>query len=403
MIVDMKAWLSFAVVLFLAGFSISLRGAEISVHSDFEGGSVDVLEIDAENQSLKIFPADHPGKGWRCWWYFRVEGLSPEKSLTLEVGSAPWATPDRAHISDDGGKTWRHSGAGVRKDKNIIYTIPVTQSTMWFAWGPPFTPEDSKSLVDSIAANYEVATSFNLATTREDRPTPALKITAPGDASNRRVIWFQARQHAWESGSSWVAKGLADFLVSDVPAAIQLREKAEIYLVPIMDIDNTARGAGGKNQKPQDHNRDWSDAPHWHAVAAAQKYIKKADEEGRFALFVDLHNPAAGDRFPYYYIPSRDEMSEVGRGNLNRFLALSKLQINGPLRYMGRATESGSKYDPKNWTRISKNWVIAHTADEVVAATLETSWNTPASTIENYETVGRQLGQTASIYLLENQ
>ena len=61
--------------------------------------------------------------------------------------------------------------------------------------------------------------------------------------------------------------------------------------------------------------------------------------------------------------------------------------------------ESGAKYDPEAWTAISKNWVSHHTADHVVAVTLETSWNTPSSTAENYETVGRQLMIAVERYL----
>ena len=63
-----------------------------------------------------------------------------------------------------------------------------------------------------------------------------------------------------------------EWLVSDDPRAETLRKAAKIYVVPIMDIDNVAIGAGGKDQKPHDHNRDWSDQPHWHSVAAAQEH-----------------------------------------------------------------------------------------------------------------------------------
>ncbi|MCA9268468.1 MAG: hypothetical protein KDA41_08350, partial [Planctomycetales bacterium] len=54
--------------------------------------------------------------------------------------------------------------------------------------------------------------------------------------------------------------------------------------------------------------------------------------------------------------------------------------------------ESGPGYDG-NWRAISKNWVSFHTRPGVVAVTLETAWNTPASNTRGYETVGRELGQ----------
>lgn len=377
--------------------------AELTVDSDFEGGSGMVSEIDPEKQIIRIEPTDHPGKGWRCWWYVKIEGFQSDSKLTVNVGNAPWATPDRAHFRFDDEKTWQHSATGIREGKQISYTIPTIsrQKILYVAWGPPFVPSDAEKLVNAVSQQHENATAFELCKTREGRSTPALLISAPKspDMKARDVIWIQARQHAWESGSSWVAKGAIDWLVSDDSKATKLRKRAEIIVVPIMDIDNVARGAGGKSQKPQDHNRDWSDKPHWNSVRAAQAQILEADQDGKLALFIDLHNPGANDRFPYFYTPPKESLSPLGGKNLGRFLADAKTEITGPLKFTGRAVESGAKYDPEAWTAISKNWVSHHTADHVVAVTLETSWNTPSSTAENYETVGRQLMIAVERYL----
>jgi hypothetical protein len=239
-----------------------------------------------------------------------------------------------------------------------------------------------------------------LCKTREGRPTPAIRFTQSyGNSGSRANIWVQARQHAWEAGSSWVAKGLIDWLGSESAIAGRLKREAVITVIPIMDIDNVYLGAGGKNQKPQDHNRDWTDQPYWKAVAEAQRSIEAKDRSGRFALFIDLHNPGASERFLYYFVPPRESLSELGQRNLSRFVSASKDRITGPLRFTGRIAETGQSYDPKAWQAISKNWVSTHCQDHVVALTVETPWNTPSSTIEGYETVGRQLGEAIAKYL----
>ena len=173
-------------------------------------------------------------------------------------------------------------------------------------------PADAQRLVTSVAKQYEFAHAFELCRTRDDRPTPALRIS---QAENERPygIWIQARQHAWESGSSWVCRGLTQWLVGDDPRAASLRRQAQIYIVPIMDIDNVAIGAGGKNQKPHDHNRDWGEQPHWRATAAAMKLITAQDKARRFDLFVDLHNPDAGAKEPFYFVTPRELLAGVGR------------------------------------------------------------------------------------------
>ncbi|MEM7013384.1 MAG: M14-type cytosolic carboxypeptidase [Verrucomicrobiota bacterium] len=358
----------------------------MKVDIDFPGGSGEVITVNRDYQILTMKPSDHPGKGWRCWWYFKVTGLDPSEPLMIHLGDAPWATPDRAHFSTDN-KTWKLSDVGERDGRQILYKIAAESDTVWVAWGPPFLPADAKELVDHVAAESSAAEAFNLCDTREGNATPAIRF----NAGAKHLLWLQARQHAWESGSSWVAKGLIDYLAANPLSA-------EVVVVPIMDIDNVIRGAGGKNQSPQDHNRDWGEAPHWKAVAAAQKQLKAADEEGRLAAFIDLHNPGANDKQPFFFIPPREGMPEESVKTLTNFLIATQEEIVGPLRFSGKTIESGSNYD-RNWQKISKNWVAENTRPGVVSVTLETSWNTRASTIEGYETVGEQLGKALKRYL----
>lgn len=385
----MRIFLLLAATLAIPG----LAPAELVVETNFPSGSAEVESIDQTNGTIVLNPTNHPDRGWRCWWYFRLTGITPGNAVTLDVGDAPWATPNRATISSDGGKTWHHSNEGTRAKKRIRYQLTFETKTALIAWGPPFVPDDAKTLVERLAATSEEATAFSLCRTREDRDTPALRIGSVG----KPLIWIQARQHAWESGASWVGKGFAEWVVSEAPEAAKLRKNHEIVFVPIMDIDNVHRGAGGKSQQPQDHNRDWSDSPHWNAVAAAQKELSAAGGDNRLAMFIDLHNPGANDLFPYFYVPPADALSSEARANLAVFLDATKTEITGPLRFTGRIIESGAKYDPKAWTTISKNWV-AGLGSPAVAATLETSWNTPASTAEGYLTVGRQLGLAIARY-----
>ena len=378
---------------------------ELGVEVDFPGGSGVVSGIDQGARVIRVDPTLHEGKGWRCWWYFKLTGMEPGKAVRVDVGEAPWATPDRAAYRLEGEVAWRHTERGVREGKRIVYTVALPEGAggraIWMAWGPPFLPADAAALVERVAVESKAAEVFELCVTREGRATPGVRVAAKGGAAKRPFVWVQARQHAWESGSSWVAKGFIEWLVSDDRRAVALRERAEVVVVPIMDIDNVYRGAGGKNQAPQDHNRDWSEAPHWNAVAAAQARIRAAEAEGRMALFVDLHNPGANSKFPFFYVSPESELSGSGRERFDAFHTAAKAEIRGPLRFIGQMTVSGPKYDPKNWRKMSMNWVVANCGEGVVATTLETAWNTAASTSSGYETVGRQLGLAVELFLRE--
>lgn len=375
------------------------------VSIDFPNGSGEVQKIDQQARSITLVPTPHPGRGWACWWSFKLTGITPGETITLDVGEAPWATPDQATFSIDGGKTWKHTDPGKRQAKRITYKVKVDTPDALFAWGPPFTPADAQELVTHIAKAADGkdgchAEAFELCKSREGRPTPALKIIPPAAKDGRKPfgIVVTARQHAWESGGSWVGRGFAEFLASDDPAAASLRKSTIIYFVPLMDIDNVTIGAGGKNQDPHDHNRDWSDQPVFTAVAEMHKIIRQLDKDGTFDLYMDLHNPAAGDKSPFFFTGADELHQEPGVANMKLFVEEAKKQITGPLAFKGDSRKSGPQYD-KLWKSISGNWVNANCSPHVVALCLETSWNVPASTAENYLTVGRQLGVAVERFL----
>jgi hypothetical protein len=391
--------------------------AEIRVDTDFEGGSAKILEIDDASKRIRVMPAGDPAHGWPCWWYLRVSGLAAEDVLTLEVKPsdaqllrpgkhfgkplpAAWSQPDRATYSTDG-TTWKQTEEGQRHDDVIRYRITAAGDCVWLAWGPPFTPSDAKKLVEELGRLGDWVEAFELARSRGGRPCPALRI-AEGDRprGERPAIWLQARQHAWESGSSWVCRGFAEWLASDDPRAKSLRHKAEIVIVPVMDIDNTAAGNGGKESLPQDHNRDWTDQPHHPEVAAAQRHLKDLSDSGRLVLFVDLHNPGPTNKQPYFYVCPDETLEEIGRQNQERFLTVCRAEISGPLPLADKPQTSGATYDPQ-WKQMSKNWVSANAPPHAVAVTLETAWNTSHSTTEGYRRVGAQLGLAIERYLRE--
>lgn len=390
--------------LLICAASVPLRADEdapnsavLTASSDFAGGSAVIEAIDQSQRVIRLRPAKHEDRGWVCWWYVKLTGIKSGETLTLDVGGGVWATPDRAHYSTDG-KSWLQTEAGQRIGDRIVYKQQVDATTVWFAWGPPLVLDDAELLVQQ-AARHKFAKAIELCTSRDGHSVPAVEIRQEGARdADRYGIWIQARQHAWESGGSWVCRGFLEWLVSNDARAESLRKRSLVTVVPVMDVDNVQRGAGGKDEKPQDHNRDWSDAPHHPAVRAAIARIREQEAQGRFDLFVDLHNPGPSTQNPFYYIAPRSSLSPLGKRNLDAFLSASREELTGPLEFRGQVIESGPRYD-QNWQRISKNWVTQHTRPHVVAVTLETAWNTARSTPENYRRVGADLGRAIERYL----
>jgi hypothetical protein len=404
--------------LLLAAFSLACAGNvfPLTIESDFEAASVRVVNIDEASQTVRFMPGGDPKRGWPCWWLFRVSGIHEGKALTLELEasdlampqangvpsdkplSGVWAMPEHASFSVDG-KSWRHTDAGHKQDGRMIYTLRTDSPSVLVAWGPPYTPSHATAFVNEAAKGASSAQELELCKSREGRRVPMLRVREGDREDSRRFgVWVEARQHAWEAGSSWVCQGFAEWLLGGDPDAAWLRQHAEIFIVPIMDVDNTATGNGGKEGLPHDHNRDWMEKPNWNEVAAAQSHIRQLTREERMDVFLDLHNPGPSDKKAFFYALPADLVKEPMLTQRDRFIEFATSSIREVFPMLDAPKPDGPKYHPL-WRQMSGTWVSMNANPHTVAVCLETSWNTPQSTIEGYKAVGAQLGKAVRTYL----
>lgn len=385
----------------------------LAVHTNFQGGSARVVSVNQTSRTVRIQPGGDFKRGWPCWWYFRLSGCNVGEDLTVEVDAAEltkangsnlansWVLPTRATVSSDG-STWTHTGPRTLTGNVASWNIPATGKSMWIAWGPPFTPRDSENLVKE-AARSPHAEAFELCKSNEGRSVPALRVTQNEafDDTSRPYIWITARTHAWETGASWTCKGLVDWIVSEEPQAIALRSRNIINIVPIVDIDNTYLGNGGKEATPHDHNRDWMDEPVYAEVRTIQTMIRSQHQAGRFDFFMDMHDPGAGATRAVYFISPDEILTGEGKTRMNRFITISNEETTGPILINTNSTVVGPGYDA-GWSRLSSNWVSSLVKESNrFGICLEIPWNTVNSTTAGYTALGRQTGLAIERYLRE--
>jgi hypothetical protein len=132
------------------------------------------------------------------------------------------------------------------------------------------------------------------------RDLPMITVTnfAAPDA-NKKTVWLQSRQHAWETLTSFIEEGAIKFVVSDDPAARALRDQYVFIFTPMLDPDGCATGGVRFNANGYDVNRHWDEVdlrnPEWLRLAPEIWYPKKAVRDvvnsGRHInLMVNLHN-----------------------------------------------------------------------------------------------------------------
>jgi hypothetical protein len=405
------------VILFL--FIISsgvVIGQELKVTTNFESGSARVLLLDQQTQMIRITPAGDPKRGIPNWWYVRIDGINTAIPLVLEVEaredlipdentgvgkktSPAFTWPTQAALSLDG-KTWKQTAAGEKINNRMVYQVQPTAGTIWLAWGPPFTPTDALHFVNRISQTHSFAKAFTLGRSRAGREVPALQIAEGSKLTDQRpAIWISARHHAWECGGSWVGAGLVEWLVSDDAQAKWLRQHAEIFVVPLLDVDHVATGDGGKHSEPQDHNLDRSATPHWPEVAATQQRILALAAAGRMNLFLDLHNPSPGNKQQTAYVIEKAYMPEKAEPRKLRFVELMVEVFGGLKQNPARPPAE----NPALFHRVSVPWVLEHGNANTIAFCIETPWNTPAGTPEGYGIVGRKLGSAIEKLLREEE
>ncbi len=118
---------------------IIAQAGELTVSTDFEGASADVVRIDQRH--VVIQPAGDPQFGWPCWWYFRLDGIQPGETVTIEVSAtdmkkqdgkplgSDWALPRRAAYSIDG-KNWQQTEPAEPTDGHATWTLPIDRAVV---------------------------------------------------------------------------------------------------------------------------------------------------------------------------------------------------------------------------------------------------------------------------------
>lgn len=74
---------------------------------------------------------------------------------------------------------------------------------------------------------------------------------------NKKVIVITSRVHPGESNASYLVHGVIKFLLSDVPEAVDLREKFVFKIIPMLNPDGVVYGNYRSSMLGVDLNRRW--------------------------------------------------------------------------------------------------------------------------------------------------
>lgn len=312
--------LALAAMALLAGPSTraAASGAQgpVRFNTAFEGAAVGRIDVVGETEFKVHVPGQQDQRGRNrqaTWYYFRMDNVrGRELTLTL-TGFLPGEYNDRPSPHMNGeprpvfshdGERWQHVSAMTWDDtaKEGRFTLRAEGDSLWLALVPPYTHTRLVRLLDEIGstphARVEVVGRSVLG--RDLQVVTVTDFGTPDDA--KKTVWLQARDHAWETPTSFIMEGALKFIVSDDPAARALRQKNIFVFTPMVDPDGCALGRVRFNAHGWDLNRHWDDVdlrdPVWLQRLPEVWYYKKAIRDyvgtGRtISLMVNLHNTIA--------------------------------------------------------------------------------------------------------------
>ncbi len=287
--------------------------ASIGIFANFEGGNMGKTE-QVTPTHLRVAvqgQADQDQRNRQTnWYYFRLENL-PAQQVTVELTElmgeynyrpAHAVTKNTRPVYSYDGTAWQHfRDDEVEWDQQQVrlrLRFTPRQSKLWIAHTPPYTNRNLETLLAAHRSSPFLKSQV-VGKSVEKRDLLLFTITnSKKPDAGKKVIWLMFRQHAWESGTSWVCDGALRFLLSSDKRAVSLRDQMIFKIFPMADPDGVAHGGVRFNRNGFDLNRNWDtvDPVKMPEITAQRKALFAWLDAGqRIDLFLTLHNTESGE------------------------------------------------------------------------------------------------------------
>ena len=283
----------------------------VRFNTAFESGSIGVIEqLGPDEYRLNVRgQQDARGRNRQAtWFYFRMDDVAG-RELTIRLSAfrgeynerpstpaGPWMRP----VFSTDGERWEHfqDAAWDAEKAELTLNVRVAANTVWIAHVPPYPHTRVLTLLGEIKrsphALVEVIGESVLG--RELHLVTVSNFAVP--VANKKVVWLQARQHAWECGTTFLVEGALRFVTSNDPAAAKLRDTTIFKFIPMINVDSVVRGEVRFNANGFDPNRQWDEVdfrdPTWLQRNPEIWYVKKAllaqHAQKPIDLAINFHN-----------------------------------------------------------------------------------------------------------------
>jgi len=310
--------------------------ADIVLSQNFDSGSLNVggssvNYTNALQPAVTLTPRHTFDNQW--WWvHFQatgVTGLTPQ--FTLPTANAFQAvTAAHRYVYSYDGQNWSsfNNGSVSGGLYRFSNSAAFTQDSVFVAAAIPYPVAKTNAYTAALAANplvqptasangsFVIGSTLGTAgggytdssgRTVEAQDLYAYRITDTTATGPKKKVVLLGGNHSGESTGSWTLQGMTDFLLSSDPVAVQLRQKAEIFVYPQSDPEGRAAGyyRSGPENPTRNHNRYWDQPvdPNGAYTFTDVNAIRSAmlsDTGGKADVFIDFHSYGVASGLGYY-------------------------------------------------------------------------------------------------------
>jgi hypothetical protein len=355
-----------AMAVHLALLPHATHAADVTFSTAFEGGSIGRIEK-LDDTTFRVHVAgqqDERGRNRAATWYcFRMDHVQG-RDLTITLtdfvgeyndvpGSCPMNEKIRPAMSEDG-QTWSHAEEMTwdKEKKEATLRLKPQRDSVWLATQAMYPYSRFAALVEEVKQSPHARVEV-IGKSVQGRDLVLITVTdfAKADAG-KKTLWLQARQHAWETGTSYVTEGALRFALSASPEGRALRENNVCLFTPMVAVDGCAIGLPRFNVHGYDPNRHWDEVnlrdkrfldlmPEvWYFKKAVLSHVARG---GRIDLMLNMHNTETGE-----YVATQagdDESLAKMHAMYDRLLAATSFDPSPPQKLRVQERPSGNT----NW------------------------------------------------------
>jgi len=269
----------------------------MKVSANFDSGNIEVVSL-KDDGDIKLNIRKDTNSDFLQWFHFR---LTEAKNIHCKISILNAGETSYP-------KGWENYNACASYDQEEWFRVPTSYvdgvltidytpqyNSIHFAYFAPYSFQQHQQMVHQaqLADNCKLSV---IGETVQDRDIDMLTI---GEISpSKKNVWVIARQHPGESMAEWFVEGfLGRILDSADPHTSKILQKANVYVIPNMNLDGSIAGNLRSNYAGANLNREW-EKPRLKESPEVYYALKKMDEIG-VDLLLDVHGDEA---IPYNFV-----------------------------------------------------------------------------------------------------